>query len=97
MEADGVPIDIITTRDYLIKTGRLDASGGETYLSQLGMELPDPSRITVYAKSVQERALTERIYELAGRLSAMKEDGNYNLEQLLEQLGGSYETMPLRS
>jgi replicative DNA helicase len=91
MSHSGTPIDIITLRDALATRGKLEACGGEGYLAGLGVDLPDPARVTVYAKAVRDNAVSRKIYELAGNLRTMKETGTYSLEQLMTKLGTSYE------
>lgn len=90
MVSQGEDIDLITVRDELKKRGQMDAAGGETYLANIGQDLPDPARVGAYARSVRDAALTRRVYELAAGIHRMK-SMEPAADDLLNKLSKGYE------
>lgn len=68
------PPDAITVRDYLSRTGELDAAGGADYLAQLVAETPSAANVRAYAGIVREHAMLRQLIEIGGDIAASAHD-----------------------
>ena len=80
-----IPIDLITMRDYLTDTGKLDIIGGLAYLSSLDLELPDPAHISAYVDGIKAVAVRRKTVDLGKRLARLPE-GTLSVDQLLGEI-----------
>jgi len=71
-------IDLLTTSDYLERSGNLEAAGGLSYLASLANELPDTANVEHYAQIVSDRAVKRELVAVSQRLLAMsaREEGD---------------------
>ncbi|PIV30759.1 MAG: replicative DNA helicase, partial [Zetaproteobacteria bacterium CG02_land_8_20_14_3_00_50_9] len=63
------PIDALTVKDHLLRTGELEGSGGEEYLSQLVTVVPTAANVRHYANIVRERAVMRDLLSVCGTIS----------------------------
>jgi replicative DNA helicase len=68
------PPDAVTVRDYLARTGNLDAAGGAEYLAQLVADTPSAANIRAYAGIVREHAMLRQLIEIGGDIAASAHD-----------------------
>lgn len=62
------PADLITVQSRLRATGKLDSSGGITFLLACQDACPSPSSLAYFSEQVREKATLRRAIEAAGRL-----------------------------
>lgn len=77
-----IPIDLITTRDYLTDRGKLERIGGVAYLSSLDLELPDPAHIAAYVDGIKAVAVRRKTVDIGKRLARLPE-GELSVDQIL--------------
>lgn len=64
------PIDFVTLKDALMRSGELDEVGGPAYLSSLVDGLPHSSNVGYYAKIVREKATLREVIAAASKAVA---------------------------
>jgi len=82
------PVDLVTLTDELVRTGRLDAVGGATYLSELSGVSPTSANLEYYARMVQDAAILRSLITVCGSVSAQaysREDSADEVLQTAEQ------------
>lgn len=81
----GEPVDIVTTTNHLTKAGKLEASGGAVYISDLLNSVPTAANIEYHAKIVEEKAILRRLIaagtEMVSEAFEEPEDVNHILER----------------
>lgn len=55
------PLDTLTLYDHLSSTGRLDAAGGASYLTELYEFVPDATNLNEYQRIINEKACARRL------------------------------------
>jgi len=68
LQADNIPIDLVSLRDMLNKTESLDVVGGVDYLITLAESVPTSANGNYYAKSVKEKSTLRSYIRMAGQL-----------------------------
>jgi len=68
LQADNLPIDLVTLRDQLNKTESLKVVGGIDYLIELAESVPTSANGSYYAKIVKEKATLRSYIKMAGQL-----------------------------
>lgn len=58
---DSTPVDAVTIKDQLIRTGRLDDAGGLAYIAELSGAVPTSANIEHYARIVLDAAILRRL------------------------------------
>lgn len=71
------PFDVLTVSEHLKSMGKLEDTGGETYLFQLAKNTPSAANITAYADIVSERSVLRRLVSTSTEIatSAYHPDG----------------------
>lgn len=98
----GVPIDLTTVRDALVKTGEWDDVGGPAYVTSLVDGLPRSTNIAAYATIVKEKSRLRAAIYAANKLSTAAYEERDDVSGLLgtaaEELfalgGQSHRTAP---
>lgn len=67
----GVPVDAVTVRDELVRSGSLDDAGGAEYLLEIQGGTPAISNVARYARIVMRHAASRRLITLAADISDM--------------------------
>ena len=88
MATAGLDIDLVTTSDFLQRTGTLDAAGGIAFLAGLADELPDPANVEQYAQIVRERAIKRQLMVISQQLLAMSAREDTSAAEALEHAEG---------
>ena len=82
------PIDLVTLKDELSKSGDLDEVGGPAYIASLTDGIPRSANIESYAKIVKERSTRRHLIlsstEIIGRAY---DDGDEDADLLLDEAG----------
>jgi len=63
------PVDALTVKDYLERTGELDQCGGESYLGDLISLIPTSANVRYYAEIVRERAILRQLLKVCSKIS----------------------------
>jgi len=80
------PIDALTVKDHLLRTGELEGSGGEEYLSQLVTVVPTAANVRHYANIVRERAVMRDLLSVCGTISQnVFEDATLDVNSHLDE------------
>ena len=79
------PIDIISISGRLKDAGKLEKTGGQTYLAQLAESVPTASHVVHYAKIVQRDSTLRRLITASQEIARMGFGGEEDVEQLLDQ------------
>jgi len=66
----GLPIDFVTLREELTRSGDLEEAGGAAYLSALTDGVPRATNVEHYARIVKEKAVLRSLIRSAGRIMA---------------------------
>ena len=69
LSADNHPVDALTVKDYLERSGELDECGGEVYLGDLISLIPTSANVRHYAEIVRERAILRRLLQVCSKIS----------------------------
>jgi replicative DNA helicase len=84
MNQTGDAIDLVTLRDYLLRTENIDAVGGAAYLGQLTDVVPTAANIHHYLRIVREKSLSRRLINAATEIVREGFKEELTVEQLLE-------------
>ncbi|SFX82504.1 replicative DNA helicase [Thermoactinomyces sp. DSM 45891] len=86
-------IDLVTLTDRLQTYGKLDQSGGVTYMTELASVTPTVHNAKHYAEIVHRHAVKRRIIELGDRITSIATEGEFSEEedmlQAIERLSDS--------
>lgn len=81
------PIDLVTLKDELQRSGELELAGGPAYLAGLTDGLPRAVNVEHYARIVREKSVLRRLI----RVSADVQERSYQAEEPAEEIIGSAE------
>ncbi|MDR0552062.1 MAG: replicative DNA helicase [Spirochaetaceae bacterium] len=84
-DAGGVRADIITVADALRKNGKLDAAGGEPYISALTNVVSSSANIEHYAQIVKELSMRRSLIRISAELSADAYDTSKDTKDILSR------------
>jgi len=70
LSSEGSPVDALTVKDYLERTGELDQCGGEAYLGDLITLIPTSANVRHYAEIVRERAILRSLLKVCSEISS---------------------------
>jgi len=83
---DHKPVDALTVKDELARSGWLDECGGETYLAELITAVPTSSNVRYYAEIVRENAVLRHLLGICNDVSrSVFEDTDLKLVDRLDQ------------
>ncbi len=69
LSSENHPVDALTVKDYLERTGELEACGGESYLGDLISLIPTSANVRHYAEIVRERAILRKLLQVCSKIS----------------------------
>ena len=69
LASESKPVDALTVKDYLERTGELDQCGGEAYLGDLISMIPTSANVRHYAEIVRERAILRQLLKVCSKIS----------------------------
>jgi len=84
MSKAGEAIDLVTLRDYLLRTEHIDAVGGAAYLGQLTDVVPTAANILHYIRIVKEKSLSRQLISTATEIVQEGFKEELTVEELLE-------------
>jgi replicative DNA helicase len=81
----GAKADLLTIKDELEKTGKLDEAGGMHYIASLTSEVPSSANADYYAEIVQDCSLRRGLIQTAGVAGSRAYDETADARVLLEE------------
>ena len=75
------PIDLVTLKDELVRTGELDEVGGPAYVASLTDGVPRSANVEYYAKIVKERSTLRRLIQSANDVLARAYDAEEDADE----------------
>jgi replicative DNA helicase len=79
------PIDLVTLKDELTRSGELDEVGGPAYISALADGVPRSSNIEYYARIVKEKSTLRRLIQSANDVLVRAYDAEEDADTLLDE------------
>ncbi|MBQ2834972.1 MAG: replicative DNA helicase [Clostridia bacterium] len=87
LNAQGMPIDLVTVDDELSRRGTLEGVGGTNYLVELSQCMPSTVNARAYMQIVDEKAILRRMIKATGEIST----SCYAQEDTLDDILGTAE------
>ena len=79
------PVDLVTLKDELTRSGELDEVGGPAYISALTDGVPRSANIEYYAKIVKEKSTLRRLIQSANEVLVRAYDAEEDADDLLDE------------
>jgi replicative DNA helicase len=79
------PVDLVTLKDELHRSGELDEVGGPAYISALTDGVPRSANVEYYARIVREKATLRRLIQSATDVLARAYEGEEDADDLLDR------------
>jgi replicative DNA helicase len=79
------PIDLVTLKDELTRSGELDEAGGPAYISALTDGVPRSANVEHYAKIVKEKSTLRRLIQSANEVLGRAYDAEQDADDLLDE------------
>src|SRR5690242_19522990 len=80
-----LPIDPVTLKDELTRSGELDEVGGPAYVASLTDGVPRSANVEYYAKIVKEKATLRRLIQSANDVLSRAYDAEEDADNLLDE------------
>ena len=80
------PVDLLTVKNQLVKTGELDMVGGALYLAELTQRVNSAANIEFHARIVVEHSLKRQMINLSGEIMKMAYEDTTDVFMLLDQM-----------
>lgn len=85
LDEERKPIDAVTITEHLHRTGKLDASGGPAYISQLADGVPHAMNVEQYTQIIREKAVLRGLIHAAVAIQERAFEGRDNVDEILDQ------------
>jgi replicative DNA helicase len=79
------PVDVVTLKDELTRSGDLDDVGGPAYIASLTDGVPRSANVEYYAKIVKEKSTLRRLIQSATEVLGRAYDAEEDADELLDQ------------
>jgi replicative DNA helicase len=79
------PVDFVTLKDELTRSGELDEVGGPAYVSALTDGVPRSANVEFYAKIVKEKSTLRRLIQSANEVLVRAYDAEEDADTLLDE------------
>ncbi len=79
------PIDLVTLKDELVRSGELDEVGGPAYISALTDGVPRSANVEHYARIVKEKSTLRRLIQSATEVLGRAYDAEEDADSLLDE------------
>ena len=83
--ANSEPVDLLTVKNQLLKTGELDMVGGALYLAELTQRVNSAANIEFHARIVVEHSLKRQMINLSGEIMKMAYEDTTDVFELLDK------------
>ena len=84
--ANSEPVDLLTVKNQLLKTGELDMVGGALYLAELTQRVNSAANIEYHARIVVEHSLKRQMINLSGEIQKMAYEDTTDVFMLLDTM-----------
>ena len=85
LDEERKPIDAVTITEHLHRTGKLDASGGPPYISQLADGVPHAMNVEHYTQIIREKAVLRGLIHATAAIQERAFEGRDNVDEILDQ------------
>jgi replicative DNA helicase len=79
------PIDLVTLKDELGREGKLAASGGVAYISQLPDGVPHAMNVVRYAQIIKDKAILRALIHAAEKIQESAFEGREEADEILDE------------
>lgn len=79
------PIDLVTLKDELVRSGELEDVGGPAYVSALTDGVPRSANVEYYAKIVKEKSTLRRLIQASTEVLTRAYDAEEDADDLLDE------------
>ncbi len=79
------PVDLVTLKDELGRSGELDEVGGPAYISALTDGVPRSANVEYYARIVKEKSTLRRLIQSANEMLTRAYDAEQDADDLLDE------------
>src|SRR6186997_837233 len=79
------PVDFVTLKDELTRSGQLDDVGGPAYISALTDGVPRSANVEYYAKIVKEKSTLRKLIQSANEVLGRAYDAEEDADNLLDE------------
>jgi replicative DNA helicase len=79
------PVDLVTLKDELTRSGELDDVGGPAYISGLTDGVPRSANVEFYARIVKEKSTLRRLIQSATEVLGRAYDAEEDADELLDE------------
>src|SRR5215831_3090733 len=79
------PVDLVTLKDELTRSGELDEVGGPAYISALTDGVPRTANVEYYAKIVKEKSTLRRLIQSATEVLGRAYEAEQDADDLLDE------------
>jgi replicative DNA helicase len=83
LASDHFPVDIITVMEELKRIGKLDMVGGQTYLMQLAVSVPNAVNVEYYARIVKKKAKQRELIKAGADISSLGFNESTSFDDLI--------------
>lgn len=90
LEARRQPIDTALVSDELIRDGKLDSVGGDSFLGELALKVPVPENVHAYALALRQHRLARKVCLECGQLALDIRRREVSGDQLLDRVRAIY-------
>ena len=85
LDEQRIPIDTVTLAEALVRTGKLESSGGHAYISALPDGIPRGMNTEHYARIIREKAVLRELIHAAEAIQERAFDAGQDVDELLDQ------------
>src|SRR6187399_3603735 len=78
------PVDFVTLKDELVRSGELDEVGGPAYISSLADGVPRSANVEYYAKIVKEKSTLRSLIHSANKILVRAYDAEEDADLILD-------------
>lgn len=88
LAAENNPVDILTVKDQLQKTGNLENAGGVFYLTELSRRVLSSAHIEYHAHIIAQKALARDLITYTSRIQKLAFDEGQDIQELMQAAEG---------
>lgn len=85
LDEERKPIDAVTLTEHLHRKGKLEASGGPAYISQLADGIPHAMNVEHYTQIIREKAVLRGLIHAAEAIQERAFEARDNVDEILDQ------------
>ncbi|MGA9885181.1 MAG: replicative DNA helicase [Candidatus Acidiferrales bacterium] len=85
LDEERKPIDAVTLTEHLHRKGKLEASGGPAYISQLADGVPRAMNVEHYTQIIREKAVLRGLIHAAEAIQERAFEARDNVDEILDQ------------